>query len=208
MIPRRTSSSSSSSSRKRDIDAEDEISEKLKRFKLSKTPGELRLRKDFIELRDYPHPGCLLELCEDASTLLITVRYVYADLLSASFTLRFLVKVSTYYPHTAPTVECLDSQGVSIFPMHIQANGLLKHPLLKAWNPVQSMRDVAHMLCHLHESATAASIEHGYDPSIVSTNETDMMDTHEPQRTQEPEYETEPSSHAIDGLEEEEDSSM
>lgn len=84
------------------------LSEQIKRFRISVTPGELRMRKDLHSLRS--HRGFNIEFAEEPSC--VTLRFSDAHMLSP---LTFKINIPRFYPHDTPVITCIDSEHAHDF---------------------------------------------------------------------------------------------
>lgn len=110
------------------------VSEQIKRFRISTTPGEIRLQKDLIEIRDLQH--VVLEYGDDPSNVILHYKYDSCALCPN----RFSISIKRFYPHDAPVVVCLDTGFTSPF---ITASGLVIHrALLEDWSALSSLATI------------------------------------------------------------------
>lgn len=124
------------------------LSSRLKRVKISKqTPGQLRLAKDVMSCRRDPKFTDILTLAIDKG-----------EGRTVSVNECFVVSVGKYYPHAPPVV--LTSPGG--IPVCL--------PVLSAWNPTFSLREV------LYELIASASSPPPLPPSN-STSSVNSVDT-------------------------------
>ena len=108
------------------------LSEQIKRFRITVSPGELRMQRDLNDLADaegldFSYPG------EPASVVIISD-------LQINCPNRFLLRVPRYYPHEKPKVRCLD---LGFSHEYISLDGNITHPLLTSeWSAVYTVSDV------------------------------------------------------------------
>ena len=111
------------------------MTEQIKRFRITNTPGELRLQKDMKEMSgrtdvnfQYPEePGSVV--------LIFPTHPLYLHIPAV-----FRVSVPRFYPHNAPNVHCLDekfSAAGSVTCSYILPTGELLHEGLgEAWSAI------------------------------------------------------------------------
>jgi len=98
------------------------------------------LQKDITELERAEITSLFVE---KLSALSVVLAFSEAYNCGASMPCNFLVCVPKYYPHSCPSVKCLD-YGMESF--NINRDGFVSHQVLTEWSPVKSLLDVVHLL--------------------------------------------------------------
>ena len=111
------------------------MTEQIKRFRITNTPGELRLQKDMKELSG--RTDVQFHYPEEPGSVVLTFQshplYLYVPAV-------FRVNVPRFYPHNAPTVQCLDEEysatGTVTCPYILPTGELLHEGLGEAWSAI------------------------------------------------------------------------
>mmetsp|Transcript_3255 Transcript_3255/g.5476 ORF Transcript_3255/g.5476 Transcript_3255/m.5476 type:complete len:305 (+) Transcript_3255:114-1028(+) len=122
------------------VDLEDTI----KRFRITYTPGEIRLGKDLKELKNFP--GVQFELTDNPSSVI--VNYLECNFQCDVHEMRlpssFLITVPRYYPHANPEVTCMEDGFRSDC---IDINGKVTHlQLQNEWSAIGTLATVLQVL--------------------------------------------------------------
>jgi ubiquitin-protein ligase len=125
------------------------VSSMIKRFRISTTPGEIRLQKDLQELRELQH--VTLEYGDDPSNVILQFK---ADA-SAHCPNRFSITVKRFYPHDPPLILCLDAGFTSPF---ISEARVVQHRALSAeWSALGSVSTILHAVQQVREEYMQAA---------------------------------------------------
>jgi len=123
----------------------------LKMYELIEVHRCCRLHRDLRDLEDVFLAGCSV-MSIDAASVIISVSNPLAHGAIRSdniATVRYRITVSTYYPHVAPKVVCLDSEGLGMTQrLCLDSNGLIVHPVLLQWSAIMTLENVITMLIH------------------------------------------------------------
>ena len=132
------------------------LSEQIKRFRISVTPGELRLQKDLKDL--IGNQEFILEHSSEPSVVLIS----FCD--SCIFLPnKFKVKVPRFYPHDRPKVDCLD---IGFVNNNINLTGNVVHPIIaEDWNATKTLADVIYTLKLIRQLFSKMNIPANTAPS-------------------------------------------
>lgn len=115
--------------------------ETIKRCKLNKTPGDLRLHKDMLELKGLNFNNCVINQ-KDSSNVNIMF---FSDESDSVVTHEYIVTVSKHYPHTKPKIRVLKTPNIFVDNEELIIDVL-------DWSPIQSMKDIILMLYNLSQS--------------------------------------------------------
>eukprot|EP01035_Chromulina_nebulosa_P026749 gene26749-35059_t len=118
------------------------LEERIKKCRISHTPGELRLQKDMQDLMGIE--GIVIETTDNPATIIVHFN-------SSPPPSRFSITVPRYYPHARPIVQCLDHFVESL---HLHANGIVYHSsLMDNWTALYSLSTVIEVLhCVRHHA--------------------------------------------------------
>lgn len=146
------------SSKKRAVESEtdscDALEERMKKVKITNSPGQIRLKRDLAEIGQVegilflPGVDCasiIIQFCDSASSSSLSATAA-SGMRSNLNPYRFSVSVPRYYPHACPIVKCLDMCQRSRF---VDADGTIIHDILKkdgTWSAIMSLRDVINVL--------------------------------------------------------------
>ena len=132
---------------KRKLTEEDSVFEEIKKFRISNTctAGELRMRKDVARFIEYL--GGVADVClsiEETSERrwLLTFNDPEPSMLNPELPSHFLISVPKFYPHSAPTVFCL--QMGFIGGPFFDFDGKVLHPIFtgRDWVPTMSLENI------------------------------------------------------------------
>jgi hypothetical protein len=147
---------------KRKRDAFDLVSDEIKKFRITVSPGEIRLQKDVAELGQ--PPGIELSPADRASAVI--VRFV--DHRAGASPSLFLVAVGKFYPHQAPRIHCLEQGYAS--PL-VREDGFVTHPFFgRDWMPMYTLGDmigVLHRIRMMYTGEVDQDVE--YEPEDTQT---------------------------------------
>eukprot|EP01038_Epipyxis_sp_PR26KG_P008438 gene8438-11415_t len=148
------------------INSQVDLVEKIKRCRITNTPGELRLQKDVQELNE---DGVNIKFSVNPASIIITFDKSGEEddfYLPSSFS----VEVPKYYPHSAPQIKCLDNQ-IYQTSSYINVNGDVIHiGLNQNWNALCSLRNVVEILKHIRASFLESTIPQLPQPIPMQTN--------------------------------------
>ncbi|KAJ1403315.1 hypothetical protein B484DRAFT_457573 [Ochromonadaceae sp. CCMP2298] len=121
-------------SKRKAADDQSSLEDTIKRFRITNTPGEIRLSKDLKDVAGLP--GVQFILTDHPAS--VVVQFSAEKRVPA----RFLVEVSRYYPHNSPTVLCLESG----FDSHLIVGGEVTHANLIGWSAIGTLGTVLGIL--------------------------------------------------------------
>ena len=141
----------------KNVDAEESLFKSFKRCKITRSSGELRLKKDVQDVISNLTSGHveILQIPKDPLRFNLVIHRVWPSNLNRVSTATFLCKVSRFYPHEAPRIylkEKLDytcSKDLFIS----EEDGQIDMPILHKdnWNPIYTLCDVIfHLVSLLH----------------------------------------------------------
>ena len=142
------------------------LSEEIKRFRISVTPGELRMKKDLNDLCN--HHGLRIEYSEAPSS--VVIKFSNSYILSP---MTFRINIPRYYPHDIPVITCINSALLYDF---FDAQGVVSLESLGVhWTATCSLSDVLLAIQNyfiLHEQG-----KQGFNfPSLQSPTQSTLAD--------------------------------
>lgn len=141
------------------------LSEQIKRFRITVTPGELRMQKDLTDLNNAT--GIEFEDLSQPATIVVR----FTDTLTACPN-RFQIKVPRFYPHENPIVLCLDTGYRNKF---INADGLLSHPSLgRDWTALGTLTTVLCILQNIRICFSQQPCQNIYSTDLIQVDDTEM----------------------------------
>jgi ubiquitin-protein ligase len=130
------------------IEEECHLTEQIKKFRITSTPGDLRLQNDILDFQKIP--SIRIETIEK-SCIVLTFTDIPPDCPHS-----FHIRVPKLYPHDPPQVTCLNP---GFLCQHIDANGKVHHPALGGnWTAINSLVDVAQILQEISSKIYQASL--------------------------------------------------
>mgnify|MGYP000193211741 CR=1 FL=1 len=133
------------------------LAEQIKRFRISVTPGELRLQKDLQGIGSFHNIN--FEFPQGPSS--VAVNFIDNTNICPS---RFLVTVPRYYPHNKPILKCLDTIYKNQF---ILDNYNITHPIIDEWTAMKSLQDIIECLQFIRATFINQSCPHIASNNLV-----------------------------------------
>ncbi|KAJ1416772.1 hypothetical protein B484DRAFT_454192 [Ochromonadaceae sp. CCMP2298] len=126
------------SKRKAAEDDHNSLEDTIKRFRITNTPGEIRLSKDLKDVTGLS--GVQFILTDHPASVVVQFGAAEEHRVPA----RFLVEVSRYYPHNSPTIQCLESG----FDSHVIGTGgeVMHVHLNYGWSAIGTLGTVLQIL--------------------------------------------------------------
>jgi len=109
------------------------VSEQIKRCRITTSAGEILLRKEMKKYDDE-----ITNFSYSFTDEPNVVHLLFNDSLSDSVPNKFTITVPKYYPHDAPSVNCLDFHGYQHSNYINSVGDLVNIPVLQSWDALKS----------------------------------------------------------------------